>query len=70
MNTFSRSDFRKSRYSDPDKNCVEVATNTEAVEMRDSKTEFGSAADHRIRLSPAAFAAFRVSVVPMEEPKS
>ncbi|MBE1580557.1 DUF397 domain-containing protein [Amycolatopsis roodepoortensis] len=62
MSTFSRSDFRKSRWSDPDKNCVEVAMSTEVVEVRDSKTEFGAADDHRLRMSPAAFAALIAAV--------
>ncbi|WP_035283529.1 DUF397 domain-containing protein, partial [Actinokineospora spheciospongiae] len=54
---FSRNDFRKSSYSNPDANCVEVAQRADAVELRDAKTAFGSATDFRLHLSPTGFAA-------------
>lgn len=50
--------FRKSSFSDPHANCVEIARRPEIVEVRDSKVEFGSAADVRIKLHPKAFSAF------------
>ncbi|MFC5285444.1 DUF397 domain-containing protein [Actinokineospora guangxiensis] len=56
--TEGRTAFRKSSFSDPQANCVEVARGVRSVELRDSKVEFGGPADARIRLRPAAFAAF------------
>lgn len=50
--------FRKSSFSDPHANCVEIARRPEIVEVRDSKVEFGSASDVRIKLHPKAFSAF------------
>ncbi|WP_055547553.1 DUF397 domain-containing protein [Streptomyces sp. NBRC 110028] len=53
-------DFRKSSYSDPEHECVEVATNVPgAVAIRDSKRPDGP----MVRLTPAAWAEFRASLV-------
>ncbi|MEV5087044.1 DUF397 domain-containing protein [Streptomyces griseoincarnatus] len=46
--------WRKSSYSPDASNCVEVATTTAAVLIRDSKTTSGP----RLGLSPAAWAVF------------
>jgi len=54
---FSRNAFRKSSYSNPNANCVEVAQRADAVELRDAKTAFGSATDFRLHLSRTGFAA-------------
>jgi hypothetical protein len=56
--TERRAAFRKSSFSDPQANCVEVAHHAEAVELRDSKTRPGAPADARLRFRPAAFTAF------------
>ncbi|MGA5317900.1 DUF397 domain-containing protein [Streptomyces pseudogriseolus] len=46
--------WRKSSYSPDASNCVEVATTSAAVLIRDSKTTSGP----RLGLSPTAWAAF------------
>ncbi|CAL9296757.1 DUF397 domain-containing protein [Streptomyces griseoincarnatus] len=46
--------WRKSSYSPDASNCVEVATTTAAVLIRDSKTTSGP----RLGLSPTAWAVF------------
>jgi hypothetical protein len=52
--------FRKSSYSDPERECVEVATNVPgAVAIRDSKHPGGPI----LRLAPAAWADFRDALV-------
>lgn len=61
-NMFTRGQFRKSKFSNPNANCVEVAQRPGLVEVRDSKTGFGSAADARLRMSPTTFTTFLVVV--------
>jgi Domain of unknown function (DUF397) len=52
-------EYRKSTYSDPERECVEVATNApDAVAIRDSKRPEGPI----LRMPPAAWAAFRAAV--------
>jgi hypothetical protein len=46
--TFTESDFRKATFSEPNESCVEVARQTGWAEVRDSKTAFGAANDHRL----------------------
>ncbi|AJZ82822.1 MULTISPECIES: DUF397 domain-containing protein [Streptomyces] len=49
--------FRKSSHSDPERECVEVATNVpNTVAVRDSKDPEGPV----LRFTPAAWAAFQV----------
>ncbi|MBT2416139.1 DUF397 domain-containing protein [Streptomyces sp. ISL-12] len=51
--------FRKSSYSDPEAECVEVATNVPmTVAVRDSKDPDGAA----LRLRPAAWVLFQAAV--------
>ncbi|MFI0775253.1 DUF397 domain-containing protein [Streptomyces sp. NPDC021212] len=51
--------FRKSSYSDPERECVEVATNIPAaVAIRDSKNPDGPI----LRFTTAAWAAFQAAV--------
>ncbi|MEU1669372.1 DUF397 domain-containing protein [Streptomyces sparsogenes] len=53
-------EFRKSSYSSPDRECVEVATNhPDTVAIRDSKRPAGPI----LHVAPAAWAAFREAVV-------
>jgi uncharacterized protein DUF397 len=40
--TFCEADFRKSSYSDPDRDCVQVARQGVWAAVRDSKTVFDS----------------------------
>jgi hypothetical protein len=49
--TFTQSDFRKATFSEPNESCVEVARQTGAAEVRDSKTAFGAVNDHRLVLT-------------------
>ncbi|MEU2208683.1 DUF397 domain-containing protein [Streptomyces hygroscopicus] len=52
--------FRKSSYSNPFDECVEVAVNVpDAVAIRDSKNPDGPI----LRFTPAAWAAFRDAIV-------
>ncbi|MPZ84705.1 MAG: DUF397 domain-containing protein [Actinophytocola sp.] len=53
--TFSEGDFRKSSRSDPDKDCVHVARRDGWVEMRDTKTVFGTPTDHRLAFNAEQF---------------
>ena len=56
MTRFAASDFRSpSRSEDVNSTCVDLACGDGVVELRDSKVEFGSPADHRIRLGYAEF---------------
>ncbi|TCP43891.1 uncharacterized protein DUF397 [Tamaricihabitans halophyticus] len=62
MNTaplsFTEAEFRKATRSDPDKNCVQVARRDGWVELRDDKTVFGAADDHRLVFTAEEFDAF------------
>ncbi|OLF07153.1 hypothetical protein BLA60_28495 [Actinophytocola xinjiangensis] len=49
--TFTESDFRKATVSQPNQSCVEIARRSGWAEVRDSKTAFGAANDHRIALA-------------------
>jgi hypothetical protein len=51
-------DFRKSSYSDPDRDCVHVARQGAWVAVRDSKTIFDTADDRRLVLTAEQFDAF------------
>ncbi|GAB3494771.1 DUF397 domain-containing protein [Amycolatopsis cihanbeyliensis] len=55
---FAERDFRKATRSDPDKNCVCVARRDGWVELRDSKTAFGAADDHRLVFTAEEFDAY------------
>lgn len=59
--TFAETDFRKATASQPDKDCVRVARRDNLVELRDDKTEFGAADDHRLILSAEQFDAFQTA---------
>ncbi|MEU7182183.1 MULTISPECIES: DUF397 domain-containing protein [Streptomyces] len=51
--------FRKSSYSNPERECVEVATNTpRTIAVRDSKDPDGPI----LQLTPAAWTAFQLAV--------
>ena len=54
--TFHTSDFHKSSFSDPNQSCVEIARQASWVEVRDSKTVFGSPADRRLAFTAQQFA--------------
>lgn len=54
---FPRTSFHKSSYSNPHESCVEVASDGDAVEIRDSKTEFGSPVDAHLTVTGRQFAA-------------
>ena len=62
MNTapplFAEAEFRKAVRSEPDKNCVMVARRGGWVELRDSKTTFGAAGDHRLVFTAEEFDAY------------
>jgi uncharacterized protein DUF397 len=55
---FAESEFRKSSWSDPDRECVHVARRDSRVAVRDTKTAFGTADDHHLGFSPAQFDRF------------
>lgn len=59
---FTRISFRKSSYSRPDKNCVEVARDGDDIAVRDSKTEFGSAVDAHLAFTQRQFDRFLASI--------
>lgn len=46
--SFGEHEFRKASASDPHKECVQVARRDGWVEIRDDKTTFGAADDHRL----------------------
>lgn len=53
--TFAEAEFRKASKSNPNRECVRVARRDGWVELRDDKTEFGSAEDHRLVFTAAEF---------------
>src|SRR5690606_41508967 len=53
--TFAEAEFRKASKSNPNRDCVRVARRDGWVELRDDKTEFGSAEDHRLVFTAAEF---------------
>lgn len=53
--TFGVDEFRKASKSEPHRECVCVARRDGWVEIRDDKTDFGSPADHRLRLTDSEF---------------
>lgn len=56
---FTREAFRKSSYSRPRESCVEVGRDGSGrVEIRDSKTEFGSTVDTHLAFTEGQFSAF------------
>lgn len=70
MNTrrqFTEANFRKSSFSNPDQSCVEVAYAGRHVEVRDSKTAFGSSADGRLIFDAAALRALCCAVADRQE---
>ena len=63
MTRFAAPDFHPpSRSEDVNSTCVDLACRDGVVELRDSKVEFGSPADHRIRLGYTEFDAFQRGV--------
>jgi hypothetical protein len=56
--TFRKAEFRKASFSEPQLSCVEVAQQAGWVEIRDSKTAFGSAGDGRLAFASAEFTSF------------
>lgn len=56
--TFAETDFRKATFSEPNQSCVEVARRSGWAEVRDSKTAFGAADDHRLVLADLEAASF------------
>ncbi|TDV44181.1 DUF397 domain-containing protein [Actinophytocola oryzae] len=55
---FAEYDFRKSSFSNPNQDCVGIAQRSGWVELRDSKTEFGTPSDQRIVLTGDVFRSF------------
>lgn len=53
--TFTETDFRKARRSEPDLNCVHIARRDGWVEMRDTKKTFDAPDDHRLVFTAAQF---------------
>lgn len=55
---FARTDFRKSRFSEPDRECVEMARLKDRglVALRDSKTIFGAFDDRHLIVPDGAVA--------------
>jgi hypothetical protein len=56
--TFCEDDFRKSSYSDPDRECVHVARRGAWIVLRDSKTVFDTPEDRRLVLTAERFDMF------------
>jgi len=56
--TFAEGDFRKSSYSDPDRDCVHIARRGTWVAVRDSKTAFNSQEDRWLVLPAGRFDIF------------
>jgi len=52
---FDEADFRKSSFSDPDRDCVHVARRGDWVAMRDSKTAFDGREDSWLVLPAERF---------------
>ena len=53
--SFAEREFRKATRSQPNQSCVCVARRGGWVEMRDSKTTFGAADDHRLVFTAEEF---------------
>lgn len=64
---FTAADFRKSSYSDPNQDCVHVARRDDWVEVRDTKTVFGSPSDHRLAFTARQFDSLLASSQTMTE---
>jgi len=60
--TFTESDFRKSSYSDPDRDCVHVARQGAWVALRNTKTVFNTPEDRRLVLTAERFDVFLARV--------
>lgn len=52
---FIEADFRKSSRSDANQGCVHVARQDDWVEVRDTKTVFGSPTDRRLAFTAEQF---------------
>lgn len=52
---FAEAEFRKSSKSWPDKDCVQVARRDDWVAVRDTKTTFGTPADHHLVFTAGQF---------------
>jgi hypothetical protein len=59
---FGQHEFRKARMSDPHKDCVCVARRDGWVEIRDDKTEFDSADDHRLCFTEPQFDTYLAAI--------
>ncbi|MFC0107910.1 DUF397 domain-containing protein [Kibdelosporangium aridum] len=55
---FTETEFRKSSFSEPDKECVQVARRGGWVAIRDTKTTFGASDDHHLLLTANQFDSF------------
>ena len=55
---FAEADFRKSSYSDPDRDCVHVARRGAWVALRDAKTAFNGQEDGWLTLPAEQFDVF------------
>jgi hypothetical protein len=53
--TFTEADFRKATQSEPNESCVHVARRDRWVEVRDTKTVFGSSGDGRLAFGAEQF---------------
>lgn len=60
---FNEDDFRKSSFSNPNQDCVNLAYWNSWVELRDSKTAFGTTDDQRITLADGAFRTFVAMII-------
>ncbi|WP_134664039.1 DUF397 domain-containing protein [Amycolatopsis sp. CFH S0078] len=56
--TFAETEFRKATRSNPNQQCVRVARRDGWVELRDDKTVFGTADDHRLVFTVEEFDAY------------